>query len=102
MKNKNIYLMSDLHGHYNLFLQMLEKINFTEDDELFILGDIIDRGPKSLELIRYIMEHRKNIHLIKGNHEAMMIDASKEGFYSILYDTTLWFHNGGFETFKQV
>ena len=102
MINKNIYLMSDLHGHYNLFLQMLEKIEFTKEDELFILGDIIDRGSQSLELIRYIMEHSENIHLLKGNHESMMVDASKENFWSICYDTHLWFSNGGFETFKQL
>lgn len=101
MIEKNIYLMSDLHGHYDLFMMMLEKIKFSEDDELFILGDIIDRGPKSLELIRYVMKHRKNIHLLKGNHEDMCVDASKEDFFSSCYDTRLWFSNGGFETFKQ-
>ena len=102
MNEKNIYLMSDLHGHYNLFLQMLEKIKFSDEDELFILGDIIDRGPKSLELIRYVMNHQNNIHLLMGNHEKMCIDASKEKFYSVCYDTHLWFSNGGFETFKQL
>ena len=43
-----IYVMSDLHGQYNAFLKMLELINFTDEDELYILGDIIDRGPNPL------------------------------------------------------
>jgi len=42
---KNIYVLSDLHGHYNIFIKMLEKINFSDDDVLYILGDCCDRGP---------------------------------------------------------
>ena len=39
---KNIYVLSDLHGHYNIFIKMLEKINFSDDDVLYILGDCCD------------------------------------------------------------
>ena len=46
---KNIYVLSDLHGHYNIFIKMLEKINFSDDDVLYILGDCCDRGPDSLK-----------------------------------------------------
>lgn len=38
------YVMSDLHGMYDKFIAMLEKIDFSDSDELFIIGDIIDRG----------------------------------------------------------
>ena len=40
-----VYLMSDLHGRYDKYLQMLEKISFSDEDELFLLGDLCDRGP---------------------------------------------------------
>ena len=72
---KNIYVLSDLHGHYQIFLEMLKKIHFTDDDVLYILGDCCDRGPSSLEIYFYLQEHRHNIFLIKGNHEIMMRDA---------------------------
>ena len=45
------YVMSDLHGEYEKFLRMLEVIGFTDDDELYILGDVIDRGPESTALL---------------------------------------------------
>ena len=46
-----IYCISDIHGCFNEFQQMLELINFQESDELYILGDIIDRGPASAEML---------------------------------------------------
>ena len=39
-----IYAMSDLHGCYNLYVKMLEKINFSDEDTLYLLGDYVDRG----------------------------------------------------------
>ena len=94
---RNIYVMSDLHGHYQIFRKMLEKVNFSDEDELYILGDCCDRGPQSLDIYYYI-HNKKNIHLIKGNHELMMRDAfivndneSKQ--------TRLWNQNGGLKTF---
>ena len=52
--SKNIYVLSDLHGHFDIFIQMLKKINFNDNDELYILGDCCDRGPDSLKIYMYI------------------------------------------------
>lgn len=86
------YVMSDIHGMYDKFISMLEQINFSSNDQLYILGDILDRGDKPLETIDYIRE-RKNISLLKGNHELMFqetyIDESNQ---------FLWFCNGGKNT----
>ena len=46
------YVMSDLHGRYDLFLRMLEKISFSDCDTLYLLGDLIDRGPDGIKLIQ--------------------------------------------------
>ena len=88
------YIMSDLHGCFDEFKKMLELIHFSEDDELYIIGDIIDRGPEPIPLLQYIM-NQKNIHVIMGNHEDMMINAIKSRSYD------LWFYNGGEITNKQ-
>ena len=80
------YVMSDIHGEYNMYIKMLEKINFTEKDRLFIIGDVIDRGLNSIDVIEHIRKH-KNIYLLKGNHEAMMVDALK------YKDSYLWLYN---------
>ena len=93
-----IYVMSDLHGQYNAFLKMLELINFTDEDELYILGDIIDRGPNPLEIYNYIKD-KNNIHLLMGNHEHMMNEFYDEKprswFNSRKDDYRLWMRNGG-------
>ena len=36
------YVVSDIHGNYELLVKLLKKINFSEDDTLFVLGDVID------------------------------------------------------------
>ena len=62
------YAMSDLHGQYEKYLQMLEMIHFSDDDDLYILGDIVDRGPQSVELLQD-MSMRMNVFPILGNHD---------------------------------
>ena len=94
---KNIYVLSDLHGHYNIFIKMLEKINFSDDDVLYILGDCCDRGPDSLKIYLYIQKF-DNIHLIKGNHEIMMRDAFKVDDPASSQGR-MWAQNGGNKTF---
>lgn len=68
------YIMSDIHGHYKEFTEFLEKINFNENDELYINGDLIDRGIGSSQLIDFVMSN-KNVYLILGNHEEMFMSA---------------------------
>lgn len=62
------YVMSDLHGQYHKYLQMLDAIHFTDDDDLYILGDVVDRGPQSVELLQD-MSMRMNVFPILGNHD---------------------------------
>ena len=70
------YVMSDLHGCYDEFLRMLVLINFTEYDNLIIIGDVVDRGPASVKLLRDLAA-RKNIRLLMGNHEWFMLETVK-------------------------
>lgn len=62
------YCISDIHGEYDLFIRLLNKINFNKNDTLYILGDIIDKGEKAFDLLKYIFE-QDNIKVILGNHE---------------------------------
>ena len=52
------YVLSDLHGHYEVFKAMLNKIDFDDQDTLYILGDVCDRGPRSLEIYFEIQKHK--------------------------------------------
>lgn len=64
------YVMSDIHGNYRAYKAMLEKINFNREDMLYILGDILDRGPNPIRIILDLME-RFNVEVIAGNHCVM-------------------------------
>ena len=66
------YVISDIHGCYEEFMELLEKISFSEADELFILGDVFDRGPEPIKVMKEIMS-RKNITFILGNHDYMFL-----------------------------
>lgn len=80
------YVMSDIHGRYDLFAKMLEEIQFSNEDVLYILGDVVDRGPKPIELLEHIMNH-PNIHLCMGNHEEYLIDRIRTyGYDGTVYD----------------
>ena len=89
------YVMSDLHACYDKFIKMLELIQFNENDELYILGDIFDRGDKPFEIVDYIVAH-KNIYLIKGNHEQMFIECYEEK------NMEVWYTISAFTSGKQI
>ena len=86
------YCCSDLHGCFDEFIALLEKINFSHNDTMYVLGDIIDRGPKPVELLKYIYEHDSIISLI-GNHEEFLLDYIDKSFDT--RDTHLWDANNG-------
>ena len=67
------YVISDIHGQFDAFMEMLRTIEFCEEDELYVLGDVIDRGPKSLECIRWLMK-QDNVLTLLGNHELILFD----------------------------
>lgn len=46
-----IYTISDIHGHYDKYSEMLEKINFGDKDTLYVLGDIIDRYDDGIKIM---------------------------------------------------
>ena len=66
------YVMSDIHGEAARFHAMLEKLQFSREDTLYILGDVIDRGPDGIRLLGEIME-MPNAVMLLGNHEYMML-----------------------------
>lgn len=79
------YVMSDIHGQYEAYERMKEKIRFAPDDKLYIIGDVIDRGPDSMLVLLDVMTDDR-ITLLIGNHEDMMLrsklDADmKHGWY---------------------
>ena len=64
------YVMSDIHGHFDEFSQMLEKIGFSDEDELILAGDYVDRGNQTAEMLRWMEKGPENALFLKGNHDA--------------------------------
>lgn len=73
---KRIIVTSDVHGHYNHLKSLLEKVNFSEEDVLFIVGDIIEKGPESLKTVRYVMElcEKYTVYPLMGNVDAWRLE----------------------------
>jgi serine/threonine protein phosphatase 1 len=72
---ETIYAIGDIHGRYDKLCALMEKIDIDLDSEtLVFLGDYIDRGPQSFEVVEYLIDLRKrkaNCVFLKGNHEEM-------------------------------
>ena len=62
------YVISDIHGCYEQYMKLLDKIHFSERDTLYLLGDLVDRGPEPMEVVKDVMR-RKNVVTIMGNHD---------------------------------
>ena len=65
----NTYVMSDIHGCFDKLQEMLKKIEFTQEDQLIIAGDYIDRGTQSYEMLNWILNPPENVLLLCGNHD---------------------------------
>lgn len=68
--------MSDLHGCYDKYKEMLKKINLNENDTLYILGDIVDRGDGGIKIL-IDMLNRKNVVPLLGNHDYVAFSVLK-------------------------
>jgi serine/threonine protein phosphatase 1 len=97
----NHYVIGDVHGHFDTLMELVSLLS--HDARLVFVGDLIDRGAKSAEVVRFV---RENNHLcVMGNHEEAMVT---QGFViSRCFETgedlpthSMWFSNGGVWTLQ--
>ncbi|MCP4132954.1 MAG: hypothetical protein GY754_18460 [bacterium] len=76
MKNKTIYAISDIHGCLKELKELINILPLEDNSQIIFLGDYVDRGEYSREVIDYIINLKKthNIIPLMGNHEQMMLD----------------------------
>lgn len=67
------YVISDIHGEYGKFMELLDIIHFSDEDILYVLGDVVDRGKNTVKTLLKMME-MPNVIPIAGNHEQMMLE----------------------------
>ena len=94
------YVLSDIHGHLQRFESIMHQINLQPTDTLYILGDVVDRFPDGIKILRRIMK-MPNVKMLLGNHEHMMLNAIGDYFdvqshkYMGDRELRLWYRNGG-------
>ena len=96
------YVMSDIHGNLDVFKRMLVEINFKYDgsDTLYLLGDYVDWGPKSLETLLFVKELSEKYDFVIpliGNHDLMFLEQIQNPYHQ---DTSWLYANGGFDTYE--
>ena len=93
------YIIGDVHGHYDTLMKLVAKL--PSDAKLIFVGDLIDRGSRSAEVVKFVGEGGHDC--VMGNHEEMMVQygTSFMATYPRNASTSflsMWYGNGGIET----
>lgn len=91
------FAIGDVHGCLTALQTLLKSLSLKKSDSLIFLGDLVDRGPNSKEVIDLVLELRKShdTEVLMGNHEQLLLDSR---FDADLF--TDWFPVGGKETLQ--
>lgn len=92
--NHRRIIIGDVHGHYDGLMLLLEAITPGADDQVYFLGDLIDRGPQSAQVLDFVQ--KSPYHCLLGNHELMLLDVVTKRASSQVRQA--WLYSGGYET----
>lgn len=79
-------VLTDIHGSFQTFVRLLQKLDLQKDDQLFILGDMINRAPYSLYVIEKIAEllvAGYSVYPLRGNHEQLFLEFAKNDTHKL-------------------
>ena len=106
-----IYVISDLHGYpFERFTALLKEVDFSENDFLYVLGDVVDRGKEGVRYLLWL-KAQKNAELLLGNHEELMrkcdflfhpdaLELMKKLDHNQRVNLGIWMHNGAEDTVR--
>ena len=98
MQNQ-IYIISDIHGCYKSLKALINQFPNKENSKIVFVGDLIDRGPSSCEVVKFIMDN--NYDCVLGNHEEMFLEFAPSKENEDLSNSKHWLFNcGGEQTLK--
>ena len=91
----NVWAIGDVHGYADTLLALLDSLKLSSRDRVVLLGDLVDRGPRSCEVIRIAREDPQ-IFSVLGNHEEMMLNSfDVDNIETMTAQQTNWFYVGG-------
>ena len=98
-EDKQIYIIGDVHGCYKSLLALIEQFPNKQNSKIVFVGDLIDRGSNSCEVVKFIMDN--NYDCVKGNHEEIFLEYAPSKENEDLSDSKYWlFKCGGEQTLK--
>lgn len=94
------FVIGDIHGCYDELMLLLEHVEFDHEiDRLISTGDLVDRGPKNIEVLDFFMAHyNKSTFVVKGNHDEMLemfVFSTSLTDYEYHFDPRVYMYNGG-------
>ena len=91
----NVWAIGDVHGYADTLVALLDSLNLDSRDRVVLLGDLVDRGPKSCEVIRIAREEPR-FFCVLGNHEEMMLKSfDVDNIRNLTAQQAGWFYIGG-------
>ena len=96
---KNYWFIGDIHGEIGLLDKLLEAILKQDPQQITFVGDYIDRGPYSRDVVDRIMGLELPVACLMGNHELMMLSAIEDSAFGY-NPMELWYRNGGEATLQ--
>ena len=66
------YVMSDIHGEYEKYIRMIKEIDLRDENILYVIGDVVDRGPEPIKILQDMM-NRTNVYPLMGNHDLVAL-----------------------------
>ncbi|OLP20339.1 serine/threonine protein phosphatase [Leptolyngbya sp. 'hensonii'] len=85
-------IIGDVHGHYKGLQELLGAIAPGKADQVYLLGDLVDRGPQSPEVVSFVREHGYSCLL--GNHEQLFLESFPDGKIAS-NALQAWLYSGG-------
>lgn len=94
---RRVLAISDIHGNLPFLKALLDKVGFCREDILFLVGDMLEKGPANLETLRYVMELTRggNVYPIAGNCDGTAVSLvegtwEREDFFNFLIRRPRW------------
>ena len=95
----HVWVVGDVHGYFETLQELLKKLDYTDDDVIIFMGDLIDKGPNSKEVFELVTK-ADNFFSIRGNHEEMLRLSLTPKYKGRMKKS--WLKYGGTETLKSI